>query len=572
MSDKIHGNLQSLGAAQREGLARLYRFATGPGELCGAVLAERMCGLAARLNRQVGVLIDRRGRVQHVVLGDHDKLDLPDLGRHGQGRLRGLRLVHVHLKGEGISEDDLNDLTRLQLDLVAAFTVVGERTDEVHIAHIAPDQRAAPHRPTVPHTVQPAAAWQGFALDVDGLLKELEGELQRTKPVARLAAARAQALVIHVGPEPLPAAEDRLDEMEELCRTAQVEVVGRIIQRRPQPDPRTVIGAGKLGEIAFKAAQADADLLVFDQELSPGQAKSVSQQADMKVLDRTQLILDIFARRARSQDGKLQVELAQLRYSLPRLKDRDGALSRLTGGIGAIGPGETKLEVDKRRAKDRIHRIETELKRLQKGRAERRQERTRADVPTATLIGYTNVGKSSLLNALAKADIFTENLLFATLDPTSRRVRLPDGTMCVITDTVGFIRDLPDELKGAFEATLEEAHAADLLIAVIDASHAQAEAQHASVCRILSEHDLDEKPRLTVLNKGDAIVDEPMVRELQARTGGLLVSARTREGLVQWMQRIETDVLAARRLARDSDQVDAERAADAPQDWTPDAE
>jgi GTP-binding protein HflX len=569
LSDKIHGSLQGIGAAVREGLQRLHRHATQPDELIGETLALRMCALAAQLHRQIGVLIDRRGHVAHVVVGDDHQIVLPDLGRHGQGRLRGLRLVHVHLRGELLSDDDLNDLTRLHLDLAAVLTLRGELPDRVQVAHLSPEIAGLPHRAAPPHTVLPLARWADFRLDVVELLRELEVDLGRTRPATRIAQARAQALCIHVGPEPLAEAEDRLDELEELCRTARVEVVGRVIQRRQAPDPKTLIGTGKLAEIAGKAVQTDANLLVLASELTPSQSKSISQQADMRVVDRTQLILDIFARRARSQDGKLQVELAQLRYSLPRLKDRDNALSRLTGGIGGQGPGETKLELDRRRARDRIHRLEQELQRLERGRATRRRERLQQDVPTATLCGYTNVGKSSLLNALAKSDVFTENLLFATLDPTSRRIRLPAGTNCVITDTVGFIRDLPKELEGAFAATLEEARAADLIVVVLDASHAQVEQQHASVLQVLAARELGDKPRLTVINKCDAVRDPPTLRELAARTQAVQTSSLTRLGLPELMTRLEQALHDARAAAGALREHEAAEALAAQDEWTP---
>ena len=307
--------------------------------------------------------------------------------------------------------------------------------------------------------------------------------------------------------------------------------------------------------------QSDATLLIFDRELSPSQAKAISTQADSKVLDRTQLILDIFAGRAKSHDGRLQVELAQLRYSLPRLGDRDNALSRLAGGIGTIGPGETKLEVDRRRARDRIHRIEEQLKKLRKGRETRRKSRTLSEAPSAALVGYTNVGKSSLLNAMAKSDAYIENLLFATLDPTSRRVHMPEGTSVVLTDTVGFIRDLPKELLGAFEATLEEAMNADLLVIVCDASHPQLEAQLRAVERILGEHEMADKPRLVVLNKCDAIQDPATVREVASTRRALLTSSVTREGLPDLMATIEGAVLAAR--------LRVPPAPEAPPEWTP---
>jgi GTP-binding protein HflX len=548
VSQRVHGDLQGLAAVEKSGLERLYHHGSAPGELASDALVLRMCHLAARLRRQVGVLIDRQGAVTHVLCGNDHELQLPDLGRFGStaGRLRGLRLVHVHLKGEPLTDDDLNDLARLRLDLVAAIGLHHDGPGQVFVAHVAAAAGGAAHQPVQPYELLPPAPWRELQLDVAALLNELETELARVRPAARVVQARERAVLVHVGPEPISVAEDRLDELEELARTARVEVVGRVVQRRQKVDPRTLIGSGKLSEIALRAMQTDAGLLVFDTELTPSQSKSIAQQVELKVLDRTQLILDIFAGRARSQDGKLQVELAQLRYSLPRLGDRDNALSRLTGGIGGVGPGETKLEIDRRRARDRVHRIESELSRLARGRAQRRQGRVDSAEGLVALVGYTNVGKSSLLNAIAKSDVFTENLLFATLDPTSRRVRMPEGTMVVWTDTVGFIRDLPKELKGAFEATLEEARAADLLVVVLDASHPQVEQQLASVRRILADHGMAEQARLLVANKVDAADDPALVRELVEREGALPVSAKTRAGLGELMADVERAVLAVR--------------------------
>lgn len=510
-----------------------------------------MVGLAARLGRQVGVLIDRKGDVTHVLVGNDHELELPDLGRWGaeSGRLRGLRLIHVHLKNEGLSEDDDNDLARLGLDLVCAITHKRGVADLAYVGHLATDALAADHGTVRPVERLEALRWPAEELDVGALLLNLDSQLSAVRPAGRVVQARETALLIHVGPESLPIAEDGLLELEELARTARVQVVGRVIQRRRDVDPRTLLGSGKLAEIKLKAMQTDATLLIFDRELSPSQAKSITQQADTKVLDRTQLILDIFAGRAKSHDGRLQVELAQLRYSLPRLGDRDNALSRLTGGIGAIGPGETKLEVDRRRARERIHRIEEQLKKLRSGRQTRRKNRLVAEAPSVALVGYTNVGKSSLLNALAKSTAYTENLLFATLDPTSRRVRMPEQTTVVITDTVGFIRDLPKELLGAFEATLEEAQAADLLLVVCDASHPALEAQLRAVEKILGDHELGDKPRLVVLNKCDAISDPATVREVLAKNRALLTSSLTREGLPELMASLEAAVLQARAQA-----------------------
>lgn len=548
----IFGNVQGLSSVERASLERLSHHQTEPHVLASDALVVRLCGLAARLRRQVGVLIDRQGKVTHVLVGNDHQLELPDLGRWGKdsGRLRGLRLVHVHLKGEPVDADDCNDLTRLGLDLVAAIGLQGDAPGLVSIASVAAGRDIAGMQ-RVAHAVEPVLVrpqepWHGLGFDFALHIAELESDLAVARPAGRLVDARERALLIHVGPETTAEADDRLDELEELARTAHVDVVGRVIQRRRDVDPRTLIGSGKLAEIALLAMQRDATLLVFDCELSPSQSKSISQKADNKVLDRTQLILDIFARRAKSNEGKLQVELAQLRYSLPRLGDRDNALSRLTGGIGGVGPGETKLEIDRRRARERIHRIEEELRRLQKGRGERRQARQRSEVPSVALVGYTNVGKSSLLNALAKSDAFAENLLFATLAPTTRRIRLPGGMPCVVTDTVGFIRDLPIELLGAFEATLEEAAAADVLLLVLDAAHPQTEQQLRAVRRILEAHKLADKPRFVVLNKWDALLDPALARELVERDNALPVSALTRYGVAELMAELEPMLAEAR--------------------------
>jgi len=548
----IFGNVQGLSSTERASLERLSNHHTEPQQLASDALVTRLCAVAGKLRRQAGVLIDRAGHVTHVLVGNDHQLELPDLGRWGKdsGRLRGLRLVHVHLKGEPVDADDCNDLTRLGLDLVAAISLSGDGPDQVSIASVAAGrdiaglQRIA--HAVEPVLVRPQEPWRTLQFDVLLHIAELEADLADARPTGRMVDARERALIIHVGPETIAEADDRLDELEELARTAHVEVVGRVIQRRRDIDPRTLIGSGKLAEISLTAMQRDATLLVFDCELSPSQSKSISMQADSKVLDRTQLILDIFARRARSNEGKLQVELAQLRYSLPRLGDRDNALSRLTGGIGGTGPGETKLEIDRRRARERVHRIEEDLKRLQKGRGERRQQRQRSEVPSVALVGYTNVGKSSLLNALAKSDAFAENLLFATLAPTTRRIRLPGGTPCVVTDTVGFIRDLPKTLLGAFEATLEEAAAADVLLLVLDASHPQMEQQLQAVKRILSAHQLADKPRMTVLNKWDALLDPALTRDVMTQETAVPVSALTRYGVAELMGELETALLDAR--------------------------
>ncbi|MEY3011549.1 MAG: hypothetical protein RIT45_284 [Pseudomonadota bacterium] len=563
MAVKLVGRTDGLGAGDRAGLERLFRYHTPVDRLVGDTLGRHMAALSSRLRRQIGVLLDRRGEVTHVIVGDDTKLELPDVGRlrASKGRLRGVRLVHTHLKGEGLTDDDLTDLARLGLDVVVAVTLDGDLPNQLHVGHIVPTRPGEVVRDVRPHVTLDPIAWPGAEFDADALIRDLETQLARAVPDVQMVDARERALIIHVGTESQAEADDRLDELAELCRTARVEVLGRVVQRRAV-DPKTVLGSGRLESVVLEAMQQDASLLVFDRELSPAQMRSVARATEMKILDRTQLILDIFAGRARSRDGQIEVELAQLRYALPRLGSRDDAMSRLTGGIGGVGPGETKLEIDKRRARDRMHRLEQELQRLRRSRDLRRDRRRRSEVPTVALCGYTNVGKSSLLNALSKSDIFTENLLFATLDPTSRRIRRAGGSELIITDTVGFIRDLPKELMGAFHATLEEARDADLIVVVGDASHPHLESQLQSVDRILREQDLGEMPRMLVLNKSDAVHDLATVRELCERRDAALVSAANRDGLPELLERLAETAL----LARDQP---SRRREPGPSTWSP---
>ena len=296
-------------------------------------------------------------------------------------------------------------------------------------------------------------------------------------------------------------------ELSELARAAEVQVVDRVIQRRRKLHPRFILGRGKLIDIVLMSLRNGANLLIFDQELTPSQVRSVTNHTDLRVIDRTQLILDIFASRARSREGKLQIEMAQLKYLLPMLTTKDDALSRLTGGIGARGPGETKLEIDRRRINDRIARLAKELKAVGKQRYHRRNRRRKHDVPVVSLVGYTNAGKSTLLNTLTNSHIQAEDMLFATLDPTSRRLRFPEDTEVIITDTVGFIRQLPAELLKAFESTLEELFEADLLLHIIDISNHAWKEQVKVVEEILRKLELDKIPCLRVYNKIDQVND-----------------------------------------------------------------
>ena len=347
---------------------------------------------------------------------------------------------------------------------------------------------------------------------------------------------RALLVAIH-GQRGRDEADASIHELRELCRTAGVEVADVIVQTRRTPDPKTVVGEGKLQDILVRSMALGADLVVFDRDLSPSQAKFIGDETSLKVLDRSQLILDIFARRAQSADGKLQVEWAQLKYRLPRLVGSSEALSRLAGGIGGRGPGETKLEIDRRRARDRIHLLEEKIDQLATDREVRRRQRGKAGVPIISIVGYTNAGKSTLLNSLTNSDVLAEDKLFATLDPTSRRLRFPRDREVVLTDTVGFIRDLPKDLVAAFRATLEELEDADLLLHVIDSSDPRHAQQAAAVERILGTLDLKETPRLLVFNKADRLAD--FGAALAHAENGVAISALKRQGFDGLLERCE---------------------------------
>ncbi|MDB4980694.1 MAG: GTP-binding protein HflX [Myxococcales bacterium] len=501
-----------------------------PSEVASVELATYLCQLSREIGRQIGLLVGRRGDIEHVFVGDASRLNLPEIGRlrAGRGRFRGLRLVHTHLRNEPLTRDDLVDLALLRLDLVAAIGVQPDgRPADLHAAHLLPP---VPGQRTEPWRLLPTEPFFRSALDVEALVAAIEEEFERVAPAAVATDARDRALLVVVdvrarrsarGPVPLAPHSDstaRVEELEELCATAGVGVMGVIEQRRPEIDPKYLVGRGKLEDILIRAMQVDANVLIFDPDLTPGQAHAIADFTDLKVIDRTMLILDIFAQRAKSRDGKLQVELAQLRYRLPRLHEKNTMMSRLTGGIGGRGPGETKLEENRRSARERIHRLEKEIDRFGEQRAGRRRARTRRGLPVVAIVGYTNAGKSTLLNTLTHSDVLAEDKLFATLDPTTRRLRFPYEREIIIADTVGFIRDLPRDLAQAFRATLEELDEADLLVHVVDAADPAREQQAMAVETILTDLGLAQTPRLLVLNKLDLVPE--------AERAGVLREAR----------------------------------------------
>ena len=449
------------------------------------------------------------------MVGDNRGIELPDFKRVrvATGRFRGLRCVHTHLRGEPLTQDDLTDLALLRLDLMAAINVDSETglPGLVRAAHLLPlhsGDLESTSTPDLYSFLEPSMASQ-LDLDFLALIESLEEEMARNRQTARRAEMRDRTILVGVATGSVAEAEESMAELAELAASAGVIVQDRIIQRRSEIDPRTVLGKGKLDEIIIRALQLGADMLVFDRELSPAQVRSLSEATDLKVIDRSQLILDIFAQRAQSKEGKIQVELAQLKYLLPRLiAGQDSAFSRLAGGIGGRGPGETKLETDRRRVRDRINRLEKEIETQRQRRQERRKGRTRQKLPVISIVGYTNAGKSTLLNALTKSEVHAEQRMFATLDPTSRRLRLPREQEVIINDTVGFIRALPPDLLSAFRATLEEISDSSLLIHAVDVSNPRWVQQVQSVKRILAELKLADIPAILALNKSDLLEPE----------------------------------------------------------------
>ncbi|NBC95325.1 MAG: GTPase HflX [Deinococcus-Thermus bacterium] len=532
--DKVHGSLSGLKKNQIKRLGNLYRRRVPPDAATTPDLARAIASLSLELNTPVSVLLDRRGRVASVAVADAEGTPLPPLAGEAEARLRGLRLVHVHPGGGGLSDADLTTLFLARLDAMVAVEAFGaSEAPELGPAHLA--LVAPPTSEEEDWILDPPADVR--TLERDDLLarvRALEDEMARSaraREVSRTSAERAVLIGVDTGEG--PEAQARLQELAELVRSAGATVAQAEMQQRARLDPKTLIGRGKLRELVSLAYHEDADLLVFDRELSPGQAREIEQATRLKVLDRTQVILDIFAQNARGREARVQVELAQLQYQLPRLSGRGAAYSRLGGGIGTRGPGETKLEVDRRRIRDRITALETEVDRISQRRERTRKNRTDAATPVIALVGYTNAGKSTLFNALAKSDALSRDALFATLRPTSREGWLPAlgawGGKVVYTDTVGFIRDLPDELVDAFRATLEELDDADLLLHVVDGAAAGAPDRVAAVEGILDRLELT-PPRLVVLNKADAM--DPRTRsDLETRFSALAVSAHSGDGL-----------------------------------------
>ncbi len=475
-----------------------------------------MSEVSHETGRQIGVLINRKGQIEYVMVGTAKGIELPDFGRArvSEDRFRGLRCVHTHLLNEKLTQDDLTDLALLRLDLMSIIQVDKSNglPGMVYSAHLVPTTAASleAEAQSLPYEFLEPNIPSQLDTDFISLIESLEDEMARIRLTARnRRTGRDRAILVGVTTGDTEDEAESLAELKELAESADVVVLDTIIQRRPKIDPKTVLGKGKLDDLLIRSMRLGADILIFDTELSATQVRALSDATELKVIDRPQLILDIFAQRAQSREGKLQVELAQLKYLLPRLViGQNSAFSRLAGGIGGRGPGETKLETDRRRVRDRIAQLEKQVDNLGRQRHERRKTRVQKHLPIISLVGYTNAGKSTLLNALTQSEVYVEKKMFATLDPTSRRLRLPYDQEVIINDTVGFIRDLPATLVSAFRATLEEIADSDLLVHVVDASNPRALQQIASVGKILADLHYNELPQVIVINKSDLLAPE----------------------------------------------------------------
>lgn len=565
MSHKVTGNLRGLAPSELRRVDKLANRRVSRNEIVSLELAREIYNTAQTLRRRIGVLISRQGNVEEVFVGTKDILYLPDLPRYRlhTGRLRRLRLVFSDLSRHPephIPTDIYADLEKLRLDMVVSVKVNGNRSMASY-AHIVPSLDF--EKPTVRTEKIPEISCYDF--DFSEFIKALEEELSAVTPDSQ-SRGETTAVLVGVYEKSDRHSEASMEELGELAKTAGLKVVGRVMQKR-DIDPRTLLGKGKMEEVVLKCLRAGAQMIVFDRELKPSQWRAITNSTDLKVIDRSMLILDIFAQRANSSDGRLQVELAQLRYNLPRLVEKDAGLSRLTGGIGGRGPGETKLEIGRRRIRDRINELE---KRIDKLSAERQLRRARRqELPLVAILGYTNVGKSTLFNALTGSQVFVENKLFATLDPAHRRLvlsapghmaagtgvpvgeALKAGGLCtvILTDTVGFIRNLPDELKNAFRATLEELNSASFFLHVLDASDPELREHKESVEKILLEMGLADIPRVVVLNKIDLVAPEE-IRLLSREFQAIPVSAKEKQGLELLTEKIQAGLFANRPQSR----------------------
>lgn len=536
--EKIFGRTNGLKPSERKRLANLYNRRVPPNRVLTAELARTLAALSAELGKPIGLLMDRGGRVLRVAVGDARELPIPESALV-ETRLSGYRLLHTHLGGGGLSRPDLSVLFLNRLDAIAALEVAEGHPTQLHLALLSPPKAIEEDWQILP--VRPYHEYLDW--DLGAAVAALEEELSRQARGLDLRdGAGERAVLVGIDRGEGVQAEADLAELVELARTAGAVVAYKELVYRPSLDPRYAVGRGKVDELVSHAYHQNAGTLIFGVELSAAQARELEAVTGLKVLDRTQLILDIFAQHARTPEAKVQVELAQLKYLLPRLVGQGRVLSRLGGGIGTRGPGETSFELDRRRLQDRIAELTRKLREMAARRQEARRQRERSGVPIVSVVGYTNAGKTTLMHALARKGDQGENKLFATLRPLTRRGFLPGVGEVLYTDTVGFIRRMPEDLLEAFRSTLEELRDADVLLHVLDASQEGALERYGVVEDLLGELGV-EAPRLLVLAKADAAGGYDL-EFLKERLSGLPVSALSGLGLDELKQALAQRLLA----------------------------
>lgn len=540
---EIKGNIKGIRDSVIAELQKLYDMQSP--QFVSQELAVKLADITEYINREISVYITRSGQIIEIAVGDNATVELPSFsGRRGAGRLSGIRCIHTHPGGNPyLSGVDISALKNNKYDAMVAIGVISPDFTKSELTFGLITGIDSNENYTAecygPYSIEDAEN-----INFVNTVSTIERILDKQTGTASLQVMSERAILIGMEwgrNDSLWTVDDSLEELKQLADTAGATVIKKFIQKRPKPDPAFFIGRGKVQELALYAQQENIDLCIFDDELSPAQQRNIESVMGIRILDRTALILDIFAQRARTNEGKLQVELAQLQYTLPRIMGKGLMLSRLGGGIGTRGPGETKLEVDRRRIRDRIAFIKDQIEKVKAVRSLHRSKRKKNNVFEVSLVGYTNAGKSTLLNTLTNSDIYAKDQLFATLDPTTRQLTLPNKQEIIITDTVGFIQRLPHQLIAAFRSTLEVVTEADLLVHVIDVSHELYKEQAAAVHEVLKEIGAETKPVITVYNKIDKLPpDSKLADRLTLEEDTVCISAAKKLNLEALQQMIES--------------------------------
>ncbi len=528
---EIHGNIEGLRRTLLADLEKLYSWEVSRDTFVPPEMVDMLGEISLHINREIAVYITRDGEVVDVIVGGLDNVSLSEFRlRRNARRLSMVRCIHTHPGGSAeLSDVDISALRTMRFDAMAAIGLMPGRTPEIgagFLGEMEGDQPALRLFGPMPVSKVPQEAWMDEITVSDELVNKGQDQQSPGGP------ERA----ILIGTE----SEESLEELKRLAETAGALVVMTALQRRAKPDGATFIGRGKAEELSLDCQAQHIDVAIFDEELTGIQVRNLEEFLHVKVIDRTMLILDIFAQRASSREGKLQVELAQLNYRSTRLIGQGLVLSRLAGGIGTRGPGESKLEISRRRIRERITDVKRELTEMEKQRGIRRRVRERTQVPVVALVGYTNAGKSTLLNKISGADVYVKDQLFATLDAVSRNVKLGSGSEFLLVDTVGFIRKLPHDLVEAFHSTLEEATLADILLIISDAASPDCLKQHQVVLEVLNQLGASQQPRIDVLNKCDSAENIPFL------PGAVHVSATQGTGIDELLGRIASLLNAKR--------------------------